>query len=163
MASDLEQATDQDQRQRAIERKLGNWSVQVLILLGVWLLVSLPAPSLTGYEWLARMLGGPEAVSRFFLGFLFLYFAGIVKEKNHLRETLHAMVEMIKKHLAGRAQSSVAEAVQILVQALSSEDPETRQKVAARLQKLTGQDLGDDQEAWESWWKANKDSLDGEP
>ena len=143
-----------------MEQKLSRLSVTVLVLIGVWLLFSPLAPGISGYDWISGVLGGPQRVVQFFLGFLFLYFAGIVKEKNHLRETLHGMVKMIKQHLEGRATSSIKEAVQILVQALGSGDAETRKKVAERLQKLTGQSLGDDKDAWESWWKSNKDTFE---
>jgi len=142
-----------------MERRLSNWSVQVLVLLGVWLLVSLVAPSLTGYEGLAGALGGPDAVTRFFLGFLFLYFAGIVKEKNQLRQTLDGMVVMIREHLEGRARDSAADAAEILIRSLGSEDADTRTKVAVRLRTLTGQDFGEDQAAWNSWFEDNKDTL----
>ena len=144
-----------------MDRRLSNWSVIVLVLIGVWLLVSPLAPRISGYEWVARAIGGEEALSRFFLAFLFLYFAGIVKEKNHLRETLRGMVAIIKKQLEGRAASSVKEAVEILIRALASDDSETKEKVVQRLQKLTGQSFGDDRSAWESWWSENRESFEG--
>ena len=142
------------ERRKELDRKLSSLSVTVLVIIGLWLLLGPLWPETSGYAWMTDLLGGDaEAVPRFFLGFLFLYFAGFVREKNHLRETLHGMVEMIRRQLLDRGGSSVKEAVRILIQALSSEDAETRAKVAARLEKLTGRSYGEDKEAWERWYR----------
>lgn len=148
-----------DERFERMDRRLGNWVVGLLVLLGLWLLVAPLFPRVAGFDFLKGALGSEAGVNRFFLGFLFLYFAGVVKEKNALRETLRGMVALINRYLQQRNRSSVAEAVQILIRSLDSQDPSTRKTVANRLEKLTGQSFGEDRGAWEAWWSENRESF----
>jgi hypothetical protein len=48
------------------------------------------------------------------------------------------------------------QAVQVLIQALSTGDPEVVQKSHAQLVRLTGQDLPPEHLAWHEWFRANR-------
>ena len=142
----------------AIERKLGNLAVNFLILIGLWLVLAPLAAEYTGYLWMRNALGGDGAVARFFVAFLFLYFAGIVREKNELRSLL--------KRLVGSARAATQQepeqartAVELLIQGLEAANPETRQAALDNLRRLTGEDFGQDREAWQVWWRQNRDSF----
>lgn len=138
-----------------MERKLGNLAVWFLIIIGLWLVLSPVAPEYTGYGWLRGVLGGEGAVARFFVGFLFLYFAGIVREKNEVRHLLRHLVSGARSSGEGEEEQART-AVELLINGLGADRPETRVAALENLQRLTGQDLGDDQEAWQRWWADNR-------
>ena len=142
----------------AMEKKLGNLAVNFLVIIGLWLVLAPLAPEYTGFGWMDRALGGEGAIARFFVGFLFLYFAGIVREKNDLRFLL--------KRLVGTARSATKVdpegqrmAVELLIQGLGSPNPKARETALENLKRLTGKDFGADREAWQVWWKENRDTF----
>jgi hypothetical protein len=149
-----------DRRLVAIDRRLGDWVVFFLVVLALWLWFAPLVPEWSGYGWLARLLGGDAAVTRFFLAFLFIYFAGIVREKNALRHTVHGMVSLIRSHLGARDPAQLQDAVDILIHALAEvAEPATRERVLERLRRMTRQDLGSDPAAWRAWWDAKRDGF----
>jgi HEAT repeat protein len=50
-----------------------------------------------------------------------------------------------------------ARAVAPLIAVLKDEDRVVCYEAAETLEKITGQDFGDNQESWQSWWEANKE------
>ena len=46
-----------------------------------------------------------------------------------------------------------------LINGLDAERPETRDAALENLKRLTGQDLGQDREAWQAWWSENRDTF----
>ena len=51
----------------------------------------------------------------------------------------------------GRAEVQ-GDAVGILIRALGSREPDTREKAHLNLMRITGQDLPPDKKAWQAWW-----------
>lgn len=141
-----------------MERKLGSLSVGFLVIIGLWLVLAPVAPGYTGYAWLRGVLDGDGAVARFFVGFLFLYFAGIVREKNEVRQLLRRLVSGAKASAEGEA-GQARTAVELLINGLGADRAETRAAALENLQRLTGQDLGQDQAAWQRWWEENREGF----
>ncbi|MAG57283.1 MAG: hypothetical protein CMJ83_13400 [Planctomycetes bacterium] len=159
MASDPRTSPTQAQ---ALETKLTNWSVTFLIILGFWLIFAPLVPEFTGYAWLSRLLGGAGGVARFFVGFLFLYFAGIVRDKNEVRGLLRRLIDGARNRSGGPAPEQpeqIRTAVDLLIRGLDSERESTRASALENLKRLTGQDHGDDKAAWERWWTAHRDTF----
>lgn len=141
-----------------MEKKLGNLAVNFLVIIGVWLIVSIMVPRYTGYDWLENALGSDGAVARFFIGFLFLYFAGIVREKNDLRDLLKRLVGNARAATQNEPEQART-AVELLIQGLEATRPETRAAALENLKRLTGEDFGEDREAWQVWWRQNRDTF----
>ena len=60
---------------------------------------------------------------------------------------------------AGGAAPDPRAAVDILLQALASDDPETRQKAHQHLIRLTGKQLPAESALWERWWQENRENF----
>jgi len=144
-----------------MEDRLSDWSVRFLVILGVWLILAPLAPGWTGYLFLTELLGGESALARFFAGFLFLYFAGIVREKNEVRRLLRRLSERAKKGAPGGGgdPEQVRTAVDLLIQGLGSDRGSTRASALENLIRLTGQDLGEDRDGWKRWWAEHRDGF----
>ena len=52
-----------------------------------------------------------------------------------------------------------AASVDILIQALKTNDADVRAKAHAHLTRLTGQSIPEDVAAWQAWWDENRDSF----
>jgi hypothetical protein len=145
----------------AMEERLGHWAITFLIIIGLWLLLAPFVPAYTGYGWLENVMGGPGAVARFFVGFLFLYFAGIVREKNDMRALFRRLIATRRagSPSKGGDAEQMRVAVDLLIQGLAAERPETRVSALHNLTRLTGQDLGPDQTTWEAWWRENREGF----
>ena len=144
-----------ENREAAMDRRLGDWVVFFLAVIGVWLVVAPWFAENSGYAWAAGKFGGEAGLLRFLTGFLFLYFAGLVKEKNRLRHTLAGMVQLIREHLGNRPRGLAA--VDILVEALERDgDPAVKAKIVARLEQMSGEKFGADAAAWRRWWEAHR-------
>lgn len=141
-----------------IERKLGDWSVLCLSVLGLWIILSPVTGPFTGYTWLCDLLGGEQVLLRVFLGFLFLYFAGIVKEKNALLGALRSFRRAAGK-TAGPTGEESRQAVDLLLAGLASEREDVRRIALENLQRLTGRDFGPDPAAWRRWWTDARESF----
>ncbi len=70
--------------------------------IGLWLLLSCIFPESLGWRWVADRAGGDLGLLRLLTAFLFLYFAGIAREKNVLRRTLDGLMAIIRVHLGSR-------------------------------------------------------------
>lgn len=126
----------------------------LLVLAGLaWFEAWLP-----GHAELAARFGD-DAVLRFVLGLLCLYMVMLVIERQRLEHSFKQLLAAFKEFheltrsgaAASEAPRAKREAAEILVAALTSDDLEVRESAAVHLQRLTGEDLGDDAGAWRSW------------
>ena len=51
------------------------------------------------------------------------------------------------------------EAIDILVRSMRSENTSVRRTAYAQLRNLTGQELGEDAQAWEAWWGRHRETF----
>ena len=79
-----------------------------------------------------------------------------IRTRAHVTQLIGAIRGAMGKAGAPPTPEAKAEAIEILIQSLHSEKPAVRHTAAGQLQKLTGQDLGEDPAAWSDWWEANK-------
>jgi len=111
---------------------------------------------LPGHEFLAREFGD-QFVLRFVLGVLCLYVLMLVLERQHMEQLFKQVLAQFRGLRGAESGSAPGddqakqEAVQILIAALSSDDPKVRAGAASNLERLTGERLGDDQTAWQAW------------
>ena len=100
----------------------------------------------------------------------FVLISGAYGVLENLRTRLHmGQIVGALRTLTGRSGAPAtpavkAEAIEILIKSLRSAEVTARKTAAVQLRNLTGQSLGEDPGAWESWWAENKDSFKkGEP
>lgn len=110
---------------------------------------------LPGHEQLVRTFGD-DVVLRFVTGLLCIYMVLLVIERQRMernfKQVLGAFRDFHGKAGGGEVPAAAQrEAVEILVGALRSEDPEVRRNAQTHLERLTGQKLGEDPEAWSGW------------
>ena len=124
-----------------------------LILLGlallVWFETFLRNESAT--PWL-----GETGVLRFAVGVLCLYAILLVVEQQRMAHAFKEVLQAFKRFHEARdgrdgRQEPRREAVSLLVGALSSQDPQIRKNAVEHLQRLTGQDFGEDRARWLQW------------
>jgi hypothetical protein len=60
---------------------------------------------------------------------------------------------------AGAVPRDDKAAIDVLVRALGSREPSTREKAHKHLKRITGQDLPEDPQAWGRWWSENRESF----
>jgi hypothetical protein len=123
-------------------------AVLVLFLVGLWIVL--------GPEFLGWTEEATVSLQRILLGFLFLFFAGAVLERQRLRRRIDEAYEALNMLLYGRSYRRDREAIRILLNGLRSEEEDVRVKSWKNLKKLTGQDFALDVEVWRSWWEANE-------
>ncbi len=127
-------------------------AVLLLLGLGVWVIA---APGFLGWDYF-RTRGLGLLVLRILTGFLFLFYAVAVVEKNRLRRRLGEIHEAMNMLLYGRNYRRDREAIRILIRGLASREEEVRRKAWENLRKLTGRDFALDEKVWRSWWEANE-------
>lgn len=117
------------------------------------------APALPGLAALDQAFGANSTL-RIAVAVLCLYVLILILERQRMETTFRELLgglRKLKDDLQHRAQGSGdqeparREAIQILVSALESKDPEVRARARVHLQRLTGEDLGEDATAWRSW------------
>ena len=112
-------------------------------------------------------LPGADIVVRIGLAAQFLvlsiFIGEVVAMRSHLSMLLHALRSATKSGTASAITRDDRAAVDILIRALSSRESDTRDKAWRNLKRLTGQDLPQDQQAWEAWWKENREGYEGRP
>jgi len=86
------------------------------------------------------------------VAFLCFHAAFTASSVHRLRERLLDLLAETMQSLKGPDLARNAEAIDILVTSLGSPNPEVRKSAHAHLVRLTGNDLGDSQPAWSSWW-----------
>ena len=103
--------------------------------------------------------GSPDFV-RMGLAATLLVIAILVGEVAKLQTQFEMLMRALRaatgKAGGAAAQGTEREAVGILIRALESREPATREKAHRNLVRLTGQDLPPEREAWEAWWKEHK-------
>ena len=82
---------------------------------------------------------------------LFLLF-----QVRELRRKVLVMDHVLDDVRFGAGTRRDRDAVDILIRALRTPDPEVRETAQRTLRKLCGQDLGPSPEVWEAWWKASR-------
>jgi hypothetical protein len=113
---------------------------------------------LPGHEAMARRFG-EDGVLRFVLGLLCVYMVLSVVERQRMEYQFKQLLGAFKDfHEQVRGAGGGAEverkkleAAQLLTEALASPQAEIRQKAAGNLKRLTGQDFGEDPDAWRAW------------
>jgi len=129
--------------------------VLVLILfgLGIYVLV-VPPPGFEG-----------DLVHRLVLPLLLVATAiGVLENlrtRAHIGQLIGALRGMMKRTGTPATPRIKAEAVEILLASLRSDRPTVRKTAAVQLRNLTGQELGEDAEAWERWWGTHRDEFRG--
>ena len=141
-----------------MEKRMSHWSVVAITIMGFWIALSPLIGKYTGYDQFASWVGGEVVLLRVLVGVLFLYFAGIVKERNAMKGLLDNLRDMASTRRVPTAEES-RQAVEILIQALGSEREDVRRTAAENLRRMTGQELGTDAGAWEAWWVSNREGF----
>lgn len=90
------------------------------------------------------------------LGMVFLQLAIVSKDIGRVRERLLDLVEQILKLFYGPNFRRERQAVDILVRSMGSADAGVRATSRTHLTRLTGEDKGDDPEAWTAWWDSHR-------
>ena len=124
--------------------------------------------------------GDLPMVSRVGLVLLFFVLSILLGELDRLRTHFGLLVGGLRAAGRGAGLDEVAQAaggealatqpkadpkasVDILVQALAADDPDTVAKVHKHLTRLTGKKLPPESALWERWWQENRDSWAGPP
>ena len=93
------------------------------------------------------------------VGFLFIYLAAMVAERNRFQVEIRDLLEQLLEGVYGKNYRQVREAIDILVRTLSSADSAARKVAVEQLRRLTGQDFGEDSAQWARWWEAHRRSF----
>jgi hypothetical protein len=127
-------------------------SILVLFVIGIAVAF---APGWLGFDYL-RERGFEVRLLEILVGFLFLFQAISILEKNRLRRRVEELFEGLNMLLYGKNYRRDREAILILINALKGKDEDVRAKAWNNLKRLTGQDFALDHEVWSAWWKANE-------
>jgi len=79
-----------------------------------------------------------------------------LRTRTHLAQLVGALRTLVGRSGAQPTPQVKAEAVEILLKSLRSEQESVRRTAARQLQNLTGQDFGEDFRSWEGWWEENR-------
>src|SRR5262245_34539969 len=128
------------------------------------LLVQAALLVLAGYlAFSESALPGATPVARAGLAAAIVVLGLMVAEVSRLRQHIGALVSALRA-AAGAAPGVVRDdraAVDVLVRALSSDDPDVRVKAHRNLVRITGQQMTMDPARWEAWWKDARESFVG--
>ena len=134
-------------------------SFWALILVGLFLMV-LP---FTGP--VRRALGDRLdllGLDQLILGFALIYLAFLLRDVRVLRQRNFVLMQtMLAAFRGNRVARQDHEAIDILVSALQGPDEGAREAAARQLRRLTGQDFGEDADAWSKWWSTNRERYVG--
>ncbi len=108
-------------------------------------------------------LPGAHLVSRAALVMLFVAVALLIGEMGQMREHMGALLKVLRAGGAGGGKRDDRDAIDLLVQGLSSKDPGTRERAHHHLRRLTKQDLPAQPALWQAWWAANRDAYEPTP
>lgn len=101
-----------------------------------------------------------EGVMLAVIAFLCFHAAYTTSSVHRLRERLLDLLAETMQSLKGPDLTKNAEAIDILVKSLGTQNPEVRKSAHAHLVRLTGTDLGEAQAAWSNWWaQARRDAV----
>ena len=116
---------------------------------------------------------GVHMVSRVGLVLICLVLVILISELSKMREHFGVVIRALRATQgAGAVPAEVATpsletqadpraAVDILLQALASDDAETREKAHKHLVRLTGKDLPPEIALWQRWWQENRGRFPG--
>jgi hypothetical protein len=154
-ATDMK-ATDKKALLQQVDRRQGRTPLVLFAVGGLFVLLPIARAILP--EQFTEYLPGP-GMTQFGLGLLFFYVGALIFERQRLnashRELLASFDEFLST-IYGDDFREKTQAVQVLIQALSTGDPEVVQKSHAQLVRLTGQDLPPEHLAWHEWFRANR-------
>jgi hypothetical protein len=138
------------------DRLASKISAVALTLFGLYLvIVPIVVPSF-GWNGLVEKFGETRILTML-IGFLFLYFSALAREKDRLRMVTSEIVQGLNRAIHGADVKSQREAVGLLLDGLKSPNPKLRDISLRQLRRLTGADPGEDYESWRAWWKVNGD------
>ena len=82
-----------------------------------------------------------------------------LRTRTHLGQLVGAIRGLMGKRGVAPTAEVKAEAIDILLKSMRSEDANVRKTAAVQLRNLTGQKFGEDIESWESWWAENREEF----
>jgi len=107
-----------------------------------------------------QALPGAHLLSRAALVMLFVAVAILIGEMGQIREHMGLLLKVLRAGGAGGVKRDDREAIDLLVQGLSSPDSVTREKAHHHLKRLTRQELPAQPALWQAWWAANRDAYE---
>ena len=151
----MDESTRKEILQR-VDRRKGITPI-VLLSLGVLLILS-PLGIVQG------LMGAEtwQGLTRFFLGVLFVYLAGLVMERQHQTDLMRKLLESneaLMSQLLGPDYKK-KRGVELLISMLSTTDNvEARERIREQLQRVSGEDFPAEFDPWDRWWQKNKEQL----
>ncbi len=128
----------------------------LMIAAAVWVAISAQALP-PGTHWVLRAA----------LAAMFLVVSVLIGEVATLRTQFELFLRALRSAGVQVSMDEPAsrdkEAIAILIRALGSREPSTREKAYKNLVRLTGQQLPPEKAAWEAWWKAEKEGAPKSP
>jgi hypothetical protein len=122
--------------------------------LGIAGVLVLVGPALPWWEHYGSLL------LRLVLAFLCFYMAIVIFERRRMQQDVKEVLGAFYAFNAkGRDDQTKRRAVGYMLDALSSSNPSAAHSALTQLQRLTGQDLGADPEAWRQWWRSVGDGF----
>ncbi len=82
-----------------------------------------------------------------------------LRTRTHLGQLVGAIRSLMGKRGIEPTPEIKTEAFGILLKSLRSDDAKVRETAAVQLSSLTGQEFGEDVDAWEAWWANNRDAF----
>jgi len=155
----MDESTRKEILQR-VDRRKGITPI-VLLSLGVLLIIS-PLGIVQG------LMGAEtwQGLTRFFLGVLFVYLAGLVMERQHQTDLMRKLLESneaLMSQLLGPDYKK-KRGVELLISMLSTTDNvEARERIRGQLQRVSGQDFPAEFDPWDRWWQENKEKVSFAP
>lgn len=80
-----------------------------------------------------------------------------VRTRAHVAQLLGALRALTGRGGRPATPEVKAEAIDILIESLASENPRVRSTAAEQLRNLTGESHGEDAARWRAWWSANRE------
>lgn len=102
-------------------------------------------------------LPGAPMVTRVGVVLLFLGLSILLGEVAMQRDHLSMLLKLIRAGSSARRDDR--EAVDILIQGLSSSEAQVRERALHHLRRLTGQNLPADAQRWQAWWAAHREGF----
>jgi len=82
-----------------------------------------------------------------------------LRTRTHIAQLVGALRALMGKSGRTATPEVTREAIDILLAAVRDGQPRARKTAAEQLRNLTGQDHGEDAEAWQRWWNANRETF----
>ena len=135
---------------KPLHRAVAGLVVQAALLaLGAYLVLSPEA------------LPGSPLLARCAIGVLFVVVGMLLAEVSRLRTHFGALISALQAGVSGGTKRDDRAAIDVLVRALTSDDPDVRIKAHRNLVRITGQKLTMDPAAWQAWWAGARETFSG--